>query len=417
MSLVQRNIASPIEEKSVPNAKRVRGLGLQVRAIHSILAHLECGDMTIVLPDGSSVEFNAPKKGPNATLVIHRWRTMWRTVTRGDIGFAEAFIDGDCSSPDIAKVVELFVRNAAMLDKIAGWAPVQFLNKLFHLRRANTKRGSKRNIVAHYDLGNEFFERWLDAGMTYSSALYAHDGQSLEEAQTSKQDRILDELALAPGSNVLEIGCGWGGLAERILQEGCRVTGLTLSPSQLAYAGKRLSEGGHAAGGDLRLQDYRDVKGTYDSIVSIEMMEAVGRAYWPAYFAMIRDRLARDGQAVLQVITLDETRYDSYRHQVDFIQRYIFPGGMLPTPTIMREQVAGAGLKLKSTFSFGQSYAKTLAEWSRRFQAALPHIEAMGFDPRFQRLWTYYLAYCEGGFRAGVLDVGLYTITHQDAPA
>ena len=246
--------------------------------------------------------------------------------------------------------------------------------------------------------------------MTYSSALYTAPDQTLERAQTIKQDRILAELSLSPGQSVLEIGCGWGGLAERIAEQGCAITGVTLSPSQLAYADKRLADGGHR--GDLRLQDYRDVRGTFDRIVSIEMLEAVGRAFWPSYFTMLRDRLAKDGQAVLQVITLDESRYAGYVDQVDFIQRYVFPGGMLPTPTIMREQIAAAGLALKATATFGDSYAKTLAEWSRRFQAALPAVEALGFDNRFQRMWTYYLAYCEGGFRAGVLDVGLYTITH-----
>ena len=219
-------------------------------------------------------------------------------------------------------------------------------------------------------------------------------------------------MAAAPGARVLEIGCGWGGLAERMLEAGCRVTGLTLSPAQLAYAKERLATEVAAGEADLRLQDYRDVGGTFDHIVSIEMMEAVGRAYWPSYFATIRDRLARDGSAVLQVITLNERRYESYKDQVDFIQRYIFPGGMLPTPTIMREQIAAAGLKLKTSFTFGESYARTLAEWTRRFSATLPQIEAMGYDARFQRLWAYYLAYCEGGFRAGVLDVGLYTIEH-----
>ena len=392
---------------------RWRAATLQVKLIEKILAHLVCGGLTIKLPDGREARFTSAEPGPEAVLEIHRWRTVWRTITRGDMGFAEAFIDGDCSSPDIAKVVELFVRNEAMLARMAGWPVVHFLNKLIHLCRANTRAGSRRNIVAHYDLGNEFFERWLDTGMTYSSALYERDDQSLEEAQTSKQDRVIADLGLKPGKQVLEIGCGWGGLAQRILEAGCKVTGLTLSPSQLEYAGRRLVENGHEA--DLRLEDYRDVKGTYDRIVSIEMMEAVGRSYWPAYFQMIRERLASDGHAVLQVITLDETRYAAYRDQVDFIQRYVFPGGMLPTPTIMREQAEAAGLALKSRFSFGQSYARTLAEWSHRFQAALPHIEAMGFDQRFQRLWTYYLAYCEGGFRAGILDVGLYTIGHPEA--
>ena len=408
MSLVQSDV-------SAPNDRAIKQAGFQVRALSRILSHLVCGSLTVVLPDGKSVRYTAAKPGPEAILVLHRWRTIWRTITKGDMGFAEAFIDGDCSSPDIAKVVELFVRNEAMLDSIAGWAPVKYLNKLFHLRRANTKAGSKKNIVAHYDLGNAFFERWLDSGMTYSSALYAGPSQKLEDAQTDKQDRIIDELAPKADSTVLEVGFGWGGLAERMLQRGCAVTGLTLSPSQLAYARDRLAAAGHTEKSDLRLQDYRDVGGTFDRIVSIEMLEAVGRAYWPAYFQMIRERLAEDGQAVLQVITLDEKRYEVYREQVDFIQRYVFPGGMLPTPTIMREQIAGAGLTLKSTFTFGQSYADTLAEWSRRFHAALPHIEAMGFDKRFQRLWTYYLAYCEGGFRAGILDVGLYTITHAEA--
>ena len=409
MSLVQHDIATPADTEREP-AGAPRGLSL--RAIGSILSHLACGTLTFVLPDGRSVTYAAAKPGPDATLVLHRWRTVWRTITRGDMGFAESFIDGDCSSPDIAKVVELFVRNEAMLDRIAGMPAMHMLTKLFHLRRANTRKGARRNIPAHYDLGNAFFETFLDTGMTYSSALYEDAADDLERAQVVKQDRILRELAPAPGVGVLEIGFGWGGLAERILDAGARVTGVTLSPAQLAFARDRLATQVADGSADLRLQDYRDVQGTYDRIVSIEMMEAVGRAYWPDYFATIRDRLGRDGRAVLQVITLDERRYENYQHQVDFIQRYIFPGGMLPTPTIMREQIAAAGLKLVASFSFGESYARTLAEWSRRFAAALPQVGAMGYDARFQRLWAYYLAYCEGGFRAGVLDVGLYTIEH-----
>jgi cyclopropane-fatty-acyl-phospholipid synthase len=414
MSSVDHPSAShaPQPARRVGLLRRVTRPGLKIRLLSRILSHLAFGRLTVTLPDGEVFEANAPGPGPEASLVLHRWRTVWRTIARGDMGFAESFIDGDCSSPDIAKVIELFVRNEAALARIAGWAPVHLFNRVRHLTRANTRRGSKRNITAHYDLGNAFFAQWLDAGMTYSSALYTAPDQTLEAAQTRKQDKILDELALEPGNSVLEIGCGWGGLAERIAARGCAVTGLTLSPSQLAYADKRLADGGHA--GDLRLEDYRDIRGTFDRIVSIEMLEAVGRAYWPSYFGIVRDRLARDGQAVLQVITLDESRYAGYADQVDFIQRYIFPGGMLPTPAIMRQQIADAGLALKSTFTFGDSYARTLAEWSRRFQAALPAVEAMGFDKRFQRLWAYYLAYCEGGFRAGILDVGLYTITHAE---
>lgn len=407
MSSIDRAVSSPGADFRRPFSKRP---GLMIRLVRRIVSRLEFGALTVILPDGARFEHTGPKPGPEAVVAIHRWRTLWRTMARGDMGFAEAFIEGDCSSPDIAKVVELFVRNEAALAKMAGWAPVHFINKLRHMARANTKRGSKRNIVAHYDLGNAFFETWLDRGMTYSSALFTARDQSLEDAQTVKQDKIIGELALVPGKTVLEIGCGWGGLAERIGQRGSPVTGVTLSPSQLAYAGRRLDAAGLTH--DLRLQDYRDVRGTFDRIVSIEMIEAVGRAFWPSYFTMIRERLARDGRAVLQVITLDEKRFEAYNGQVDFIQRYIFPGGMLPTLSIMREQIEAAGLALKSTFMFGESYAKTLAEWSRRFHAAAPVVEAMGFDPKFQRLWTYYLAYCEGGFRAGVLDVGLYTITH-----
>lgn len=404
MSLVQRNAnASKPKEK----------LSFALNAVHGILSHLACGALTLVLPNGERAEFDSRAPGPRAELAIHRWRVVWRSVLRGDLGFAESFIDGDCTSPDIAKVVELFARNKVMLDRMAGWVPVHMLNRLIHRRRANTKRGSRRNIVAHYDLGNDFFEHWLDKGMTYSSALYLRADQTLEAAQVAKLDKIVGDLAPAPGMNVLEIGCGWGSLAERIVAAGCTLTGLTLSPSQQAYAQRRLSGFGDAA--TVRLQDYRDVRGTFDRIVSIEMLEAVGRAFWPVYFQTIRERLARDGRAVLQVITLDDSRYDGYRDQVDFIQRYVFPGGMLPSPTIMREQIAAAGLKLKSVFNFGDSYGRTLAEWSRRFQVTLPQIEASGFDQRFQRLWAYYLAYCEGGFRAGLLDVGLYTLTHADA--
>lgn len=390
---------------------RRRGLGLQVRALKRILSHLECGQIAVVLPDGRRVEASGHTAGPEATLILHRWRTIWRTVTRGDIGFAESFIDGDCASPDMAKVVELFVRNATMLDTIAGWSSARLVNRLLHLRRANTKTGSRRNIVAHYDLGNPFFERWLDEGMSYSSALYESDQQTLEEAQVAKQDRVLAELQVTPDCRVLEVGCGWGGLAQRIAERGARVTGLTLSPAQLAHARERLARAGLGERAAFELQDYRDTTGVFDRIVSIEMLEAVGRAYWPSYFRMLRERLADDGRVVLQVITLDEARYETYRDQVDFIQRYVFPGGMLPTHAIMREQIAAAGLKLVSTFAFGQSYARTLGEWARRFHAAWPQIEAMGFDARFQRLWSYYLAYCEGGFRAGVLDVRLYTLT------
>ena len=281
-------------------------------------------------------------------------------------------------------------------------------NRLQHRLNANTKRGSQRNIRHHYDLGNDFYAAWLDSGMSYSSALFSADDQTLEDAQSAKQRRIMALLDTRPGDTVLEIGCGWGGLAEQLAQAGCRVTGVTLSAAQLEYASERLKRPDTEA--DLRLQDYRDVAGVFDRIVSIEMMEAVGEAYWPSYFSALHDRLRPGGLAVLQAITIDEDQFDGYRRCTDFIQHYIFPGGMLPTVTEIGRQSARAGMELLSVERFGASYARTLAEWHRRFLAAWPEIERHGFDARFRRMWEYYLSYCEGGFRAGTIDVGLYVL-------
>jgi cyclopropane-fatty-acyl-phospholipid synthase len=254
--------------------------------------------------------------------------------------------------------------------------------------------------------------------MTYSSALFTAPSQSLEDAQDAKLARVIETLQLRGGERVLEIGCGWGALAERLIRDGdCTVTGLTLSPAQLEYANGRLESAGVAAKGDLRLQDYRDVQGTFDRIVSIEMLEAVGAEYWPAYFAKLRDCMSQGGRAVLQVITIAERYFDEYSRETDFIQRYIFPGGMLPSVTVLREQVAKAGLVLKSAENFGDSYAATLGEWQRRFQHAWPRLCQQGFDTAFRRKWEYYLSYCEAGFRAGSIDVGLYELAHAEGAA
>jgi cyclopropane-fatty-acyl-phospholipid synthase len=385
--------------------------------LRQVMTPLRCGALTIVTPDGTRATHRTRQPGPDATLVLHRWRTLRRLLFDGDVGFAEAYMDGDWSSPDVSAVIELAARNHASLsERISGTRTAQFLNRLRHLRRSNTRAGSRRNIVHHYDLGNEFYARWLDAGMTYSSALYTRDDMRLEEAQTAKQDRALALLDAPPGATVLEIGCGWGGIAERLAARACHVVGLTLSPSQLAYARNRLHAIGCAAQADLRLQDYRDTTGTFDGIISIEMLEAVGERYWPAYFDAIRARLKPAGRAVLQVITIAEDRFESYKRAPDFIQRYIFPGGMLPTNTIMRHEIARAGLCVRSLETFSASYARTLAEWRRNFVQAWPDIAAMGFPERFRRMWEYYLHYCEGGFRAGAIEVGLWRIEHADQP-
>jgi cyclopropane-fatty-acyl-phospholipid synthase len=382
------------------------------RWVARVLRSLKIGHLTIETPSGARVEGRGEIEGPRAILVLHRWRTMRRLMFGGDVGFAEAYIDGDWSTPDLATLIELAALNENALSEVtAGRRITRFLHRIRHLLRSNTKRGSRRNIEAHYDLGNDFYKLWLDTGMTYSSALYASPKQSLEDAQENKLSRIMDLLALKSGERVLEIGCGWGRLAERLSTErGARVTGLTLSPSQLAIATERLRSAG-AYKSELRLQDYRDVKEKFDRVVSIEMIEAVGEKYWPAYFGKIADVLKPGGRAVLQVITIANDRFDLYRKNADFIQRYIFPGGMLPSPAVMLDQIRQAGMQFTSLENFGESYARTLNEWNRRFQRVWPEIDTMGYSRRFKRTWEYYLAYCEGGFRSKAIDVGLYVMT------
>ncbi|MBX3533554.1 MAG: class I SAM-dependent methyltransferase [Xanthobacteraceae bacterium] len=382
------------------------------RWIAHVLRSLKIGHLTIETPSGARVEGKGEIEGPRATLILHRWRTMRRLMFGGDVGFAEAYMDGDWSTPDLATLIELAALNETALSEVtAGRWFNRVLHRMRHLLRANTKSGSRRNIEAHYDLGNDFYKLWLDPSMTYSSALYADAKQSLEDAQDNKLARIMDLLALNGGERVLEIGCGWGRLAERITTErNAHVTGLTLSPSQLKGARERLAKAGAADKSDLRLQDYRDVTETFDRVVSIEMIEAVGEKYWPAYFGKIAQVLNAGGRAVLQVITIAEERFELYRRNADFIQRYVFPGGMLPSHGVMLEQIKQAGMKFISLENFGESYAHTLNEWNRRFQRAWPEIEAMGYSKKFKRTWEYYLAYCEGGFRSKAIDVGLYVM-------
>jgi cyclopropane-fatty-acyl-phospholipid synthase len=382
-----------------------------------LMQRLQVGDLTIITPQGETIRHCAPVPGPEARLVLNRWRPIWRLIFGGGIGFAESYIDGDWTSPDLTTLLSLLARNRdGLMPVIAASRTARIANRLRHAFNANTRRGSSRNIVAHYDLGNDFYRRWLDEGMQYSSALYEGASRSLEAAQQAKLDLIVQKLALTGGERVLEIGCGWGALAERLVAEGCHVTGITLSPAQLAFARERLSAAEAEGGADLRLQDYRDVTGKFDRVVSIEMIEAVGRDYWPTYFATLRHCLAPGGRAVIQAITIDEPRYEGYRSRVDFIQRYIFPGGMLPTKSIIAERTAEVGLTLEDTRLFGISYAETLAEWNHRFQTAWPSLARSGHKPNFKRLWEYYLAYCEVGFRLRDLDVGLYTIKRERNP-
>jgi cyclopropane-fatty-acyl-phospholipid synthase len=396
-----------------------RGLGRAIarRFMVHLARQVERGQLLIQMPSGEVIQCAGPHPGPSARLNLHRWRAVRRMLLGGDIGFAEAYMHGDLSTPDLTALIELAARNYdTMIASLDGSRFARLVNRLLHLRRANTKRGSRRNIPAHYDLGNEFYAAWLDAGMSYSSGLYEHADTTLEQAQTAKQDLAMDALALTGGERVLEIGCGWGGLAMRLASEnGCHVVGLTLSPAQLDhFVGDDLPNRCAPGLVELHRRDYRDEQGIFDRVVSIEMLEAVGKAYWPAYFATIRDRLRPGGIAALQVITMSEDRYATYERGTDFIQRYIFPGGMLPSDSDMRGQIAAAGLRLDHVRNFGESYARTLADWNTRFQRAWPRLRTLGFDDRFKRKWEYYLSYCEAGFRAGALDVGLYRL-HRPA--
>lgn len=377
------------------------------------------GSLTINVPSGDAIDVSADKPGPHATIDIKRWRGLWRMLASGNVGFAQAFIDGDCDCADLDRLFAWVLANDSVLPQFSsGLALSRWLGWLRHRANANTLRGSRRNIAAHYDLGNAFYEAWLDAGMNYSSALYGGDHHcSLEAAQDAKLDRIRALLELQGGERVLEIGCGWGALAEHLATATTApesIVALTLSQRQREYAQSRLARAGINARAEVRLQDYREVGGAYDRIASVEMLEAVGQHFWPLYFDVLRKRLVPGGIAVLQVITIRSDRFDAYSREPDFIQRYIFPGGMLPTIPIMETRIEDAGLRLKSMETFGACYARTLAEWRSRFLKAWPRLEEMGFDERFRRMWLYYLIYCEVGFRTGELDVGLYQIERPE---
>jgi len=385
---------------------------LAVWFLRRLVSTLKHGHITIVTPSGEVIEHRAAGLLLDATLVLHRWRAIRRLVTHGDIGFAEGYIDGDWSTPDLTALIELAARNTEHLGQnTSGVWLVRILNRLRHLSRANTKAGSRQNIAFHYDLGNAFYRSWLDDSMTYSAAFFEREHQTLEDAQSAGHNRVADLLELRGDERILEIGCGWGALAAKLARRGAHVTGVTLSSEQLTYARRRIAGEGLDHKVSLELKDYRDVAGCYDRIVSIEMMEAVGEAYWPRYFRTLRDRLKPGGKVVLQVISIDEQIFEGYRKSADFIQRYIFPGGMLPSQRAIAEQAEAAGLTLTSVATFGDSYARTLCEWRKRFLSSWTSNEAMGLPMRFPRLWEYYLCYCEAGFRAKMIDVGLYVLS------
>ncbi|MBK9243475.1 MAG: class I SAM-dependent methyltransferase [Burkholderiales bacterium] len=381
-----------------------------------MLDRFSSGTLELTFPDGQRARFGAGS--PQAHIRLHNWAPIQAALSSGDIGFAESFVSGDWSTDDPVRVLKYFVRNRDAAESMiygSFWGGLAY--RLRHWFNRNTREQAKRNIHAHYDLGNAFYALWLDPTMTYSGALFEQaptdphapaDEQELAAAQRAKYRRVLDELRLAPGSRVLEIGCGWGGFAETAARAGHLVKGLTLSAAQLHYAQARLER--QDLPGELVLQDYRDEREQFDGIASIEMFEAVGEAYWPSYFATLARCLKPGGRACVQTIEIADRLFDRYRRSSDFIQQYVFPGGMLPSPSEFRRQAARAGLRVAGAHSFGSHYARTLASWRTRFLARLAAVRAQGFDERFLRIWHFYLAYCEAAFAEGNTDVTQYTL-------
>ena len=380
---------------------------IAARFILKALERLAVGRLTVRLPDGSERRFGRDGATPKATLQIRDAQFFRRVLVDGDIGFAEAYMEGFCDSPDLPALIALLAANEKALGRMAHTNVFHDLMlRVMHWRRRNSRRGSAKNIHAHYDLGNDFYRLWLDPSMTYSAALYdGTAGKPLEMAQTAKYERILEQIGAKQGDSILEIGCGWGGFAETAAKRGMRVTGVTISREQLDYARARLESAGLADRVDLQFRDYRDMQGRYDHIVSIEMIEAVGERYWPDYFAALKRHVVPGGSILVQAIVIADEFFDGYRRHPDFIQTYVFPGGMLLSPTSLREQCRLAGLKVAELYSFGRDYARTLETWLGRFDRVTDQVARLGFDERFRRMWRYYLAYCAAGFSTGRTDV------------
>ncbi|MGD0192384.1 MAG: cyclopropane-fatty-acyl-phospholipid synthase family protein [Rhizomicrobium sp.] len=377
------------------------------RLLGVVGAHWQAGSLRVTAPDGKEFHLKGMEPGPDAGLVVHDLRALRRLVWSGDIGFAEGYFAGEWDTPDLPALLHAIVLNLrGAQGLLRGTRTARLINLVQHVRNRNSRSGARRNIEAHYDLGNSFYERWLDRSMTYSSGVFGRDAATLDDAQQRKYRRLAETIALEQGHSVLEIGCGWGGFAEFAARDvGAHVTAITISPSQHAYASARMQKAGLADRVDVRLVDYRDVKGMFDRIVSIEMLEAVGEKFWPQYFATIRDVLAPGGIVGLQTITIADRFFAQYRKRVDFIQKYMFPGGMLPAEFRLRQEADAAGLAWRGSCRFGEDYARTLSEWARNFGSAWGDIRGLGFDERFRRLWLFYLAYCEAGFRSRRIDV------------
>lgn len=370
------------------------------------------GRLDVVLPDERRFRIQGDSPGQIAEIHIHDPDLFARIIREGDLGFSDAYLDGGWSTPDLLALMDMLQSSGGIYDAFPGMGLLRAYERLSHVLRANTKKQAKKNIAQHYDLGNDFYSLWLDETMTYSSALFLSGQEPLESAQIQKYASMVDRMGVTPGDHVLEIGCGWGGFAEYAAKErGLKVTALTISQAQHGYATQRIHKAGLSDRVEIVLRDYRDECGVYDGIASIEMFEAVGEKYWPKYFNTVHERLKPGRNATLQIITLHEKRWQVYRKSVDFIQKYIFPGGMLPSRSALQSEISKAGLSLKNSVEFGQSYSQTLRRWHERFNTSWNDIAGLGFDARFQRMWNFYLTTCAASFEHGNCDVTQVTVT------
>ncbi|WP_019955089.1 SAM-dependent methyltransferase [Yoonia vestfoldensis] len=389
------------------------GLPRYFSNVFDSLKTMKRGRIDIILPDGRHFRAEGAEPGYVAEVHVHNADVFARTLREGDLGFCEAYMDGWWSTPDLMAFMDLVHDD---MEHIYDGFPGQFLVRFYEQMRFwlqnNSKKQARKNISYHYDLGNEFYGLWLDDTMTYSSAKFVTGQESMEAGQIEKYKSMVDQMGVQPGDHVLEIGCGWGGFAEYAAAErGLKVTGLTISQAQHDYAVARMEKAGLSDKVTIKLQDYRDEKGVYDGIASIEMFEAVGEKYWPVYFETLRERLKPGKNATLQIITVEHRRWHVYKRGVDFIQKYIFPGGMLPSPVVLRQEIEKAGLKVAQSIEFGESYSQTLRRWHDTFNARWDQVAALGFDDRFRRMWNFYLTSCAGTFHSGNCDVTQITVT------
>jgi cyclopropane-fatty-acyl-phospholipid synthase len=389
------------------------GLPRYFSNVFDALKTMKRGRIDIILPDGRHFRADGAEPGYVAEVHVHNTDVFARTVREGDLGFCESYMDGWWSTPDLMAFMDLMHDDMEHIyDGFPGQFLVRFYERMRFWLQNNSKKQARKNISYHYDLGNEFYGLWLDDTMTYSSAKFVTGQESMEAGQIEKYKSMVDQMGVQPGDHVLEIGCGWGGFAEYAAKErGLRVTGLTISQAQHDYAVARMQKTGLSDKVTIKMRDYRDEKGIYDGIASIEMFEAVGEKYWPVYFETLHDRLKPGKNATLQIITVEHRRWHVYKRGVDFIQKYIFPGGMLPSPVVLRQEIEKAGLHVAQSIEFGESYSQTLRRWHDTFNARWDQVQALGFDDRFRRMWNFYLTSCAGTFHSGNCDVTQITVT------